>query len=135
MFDKSRMKFPHLFVSAGWHSRPQSRRRGPASCPHMRPAAGRKDPPRRVQEGPRPWWRVSTWSDTDFLAAVQAGGFSAEPWHPQDLTPNGLDLRISHVLIPLASPEPVTSGVAKVPPLTRFVVGTEAYLKMPREAI
>jgi dCTP deaminase len=78
---------------------------------------------------------VSAWSDTDFLAAVEAGQFSAEPWHAKDLTPNGLDLRISHVLVPGTSPEPVTTGVAKVPPLTRFVVGTEAYLKMPREAI
>lgn len=80
-------------------------------------------------------WRVATWSDTDFLAAVTAGTFSAEPWHAADLTPNGLDLRISHVLVPALAPEPVTAGVAKVPPLTRFVVGTEAYLKMPREAI
>ena len=78
---------------------------------------------------------MSTWSDTDFLAAAKSGAFSAEPWHPQDLTPNGLDLRISHVLVPVHGPEPVTSGVAKVPPMTRFVVGTEAFLKMPREAI
>ncbi len=78
---------------------------------------------------------MSAWSDTDFLAAVKAGTFSAEPWHQQDLTPNGLDLRISHVLVPSVSPEPVTAGAAKVPPLARFVVGTEAFLKMPREVI
>lgn len=78
---------------------------------------------------------VATWSDTDFHAAVKAGTFSAEPWHAQDLTPNGLDLRISHVLVPAVAAEPITSGVAKVPPMTRFIVGTEAFLKMPREAI
>src|ERR1041385_1118604 len=89
---------------------------------------GLEIPPRHL----RP---VSAWSDSDFLAAVGNGTFSAEPWHAADLTPNGLDLRISHVLVPALSPEPITSGVAKVPPMTRFVVGTQAYLKMPREAI
>lgn len=78
---------------------------------------------------------MATWSDTDFLAAVQAKTFSAEPWHAADLTPNGLDLRISHVLVPSVAPEPVTTGVAKVPPMTRFVIGTEAFIQMPREAI
>lgn len=78
---------------------------------------------------------MATWSDTDFLAAVQAGSFCAEPWRQEDLTPNGLDLRISHVLVPSQSAEPVTKGVAIVPPTTRFVVGTESFLKMPRDAI
>lgn len=78
---------------------------------------------------------MSAWSDTDFLAAVKDGTFSAEPWHAQDLTPNGLDLRISHVLVPSVAAEPVTSGTATVPAGARFVVGTEAYLKMPVTAI
>lgn len=78
---------------------------------------------------------MAVWSDSDFLAAVQAGTFRAEPWHPQDLTPNGLDLRIAHVLVPSVSAEPVSSGTATVPPLARFVVGTEAVLAMPRDAV
>lgn len=78
---------------------------------------------------------MATWSDTDFLAAVQAGSFSADPWRKEDLTPNGLDLRISHILVPSQSTEPVTKGAAIVPPMTRFVAGTEAFLKMPRDAI
>ncbi len=74
---------------------------------------------------------MAMWSDTDFLAALEEGRFSAEPWHAKDLTPNGLDLRISHVLVPSQSEDPVTEGTAVVPPMTRFVVGTEAFLKMP----
>lgn len=78
---------------------------------------------------------MTTWSDTDFLAAVKAGTFAAAPWKPEDLTPNGLDLRISHVLVPFVSADPITAGTATVPPLTRFVVGTEAALSMPRDAV
>lgn len=78
---------------------------------------------------------MAVWSDADFLAAVGAGTFKAEPWHAQDLTPNGLDLRLSHVLIPSISPEPITTGTAAVPPMTRFVVGTEAAIAMPRDAV
>jgi dCTP deaminase len=88
-----------------------------------------------LDDGARRCLGVATWSDTDFLAAVKDGNFSAEPWHAQDLTPNGLDLRISHVLVPSVAAEPVTTGVVRVPPMTRFIVGTEAFLKMPREAI
>lgn len=77
---------------------------------------------------------MALWSDADFLAAVQAGTFKAEPWHAQDLTPNGLDLRVAHVLVPSVSAEPVSSGTATVPPMARFVVGTEAVLSMPPTA-
>ncbi len=78
---------------------------------------------------------MSAWSDSDFLAAVEAGSFSAEPWRPEDLTPNGLDLRISHILIPERHPEPITTGTAIIPPMTRFIIGTEAFIKMPIDAV
>jgi dCTP deaminase len=78
---------------------------------------------------------MAPWSDADIRAAVEAGTFKAEPWHPQDLTPNGLDLRIAHVLVPAQGQEPVTSGTAVVPPMTRFVVGTEAVLSMPADVV
>jgi dCTP deaminase len=75
-----------------------------------------------------------TWSDTDILAARASGTFGADPWHPEDLTPNGLDLRIGHVLVPTAMEEPVAAGTAVVPPMTRFVVATQAVLTMPPDA-
>lgn len=78
---------------------------------------------------------MAAWSDSDFLAAAREGRFRAEPWHPQDLTPNGLDLRVAQVLVPSVSAAPVTSGTATVPPLARFVVGTEAVLAMPEDAV
>lgn len=71
------------------------------------------------------------WSDTDFLRAVEDGRFKATPWRPADLTPNGLDLRIAHVLVPGVSAQPVSQGEARVPPMTRFVVATEEFLEMP----
>lgn len=75
------------------------------------------------------------WSDTDFLQAVADGRFKAEPWRPDDLTPNGLDLRIGHVLVVGRDPEPISEGTVTVPPGERFVIGTEEFLEMPEEAV
>ncbi len=78
---------------------------------------------------------MSTWSDRDIQLAVAAGRFRAEPWHPEDLTPNGLDLRIGHVLVPGAMTEPVSFGTVVVPPMTRFVVGTSTVVTLPVDAV
>ena len=78
---------------------------------------------------------MATWSDRDIRLAVEAGRLGATPWHPEDLTPNGLDLRIAHALVPSLMREPVAAGTVAVPPMTRFVVGTEASLRMPRDAV
>lgn len=78
---------------------------------------------------------MAIWSDTDFLAAAEAGTFKATPWRPEDLTPNGLDLRIAHVLVPGRMTEPQTEGTVTVPPGERFVVGTEERLEMPTDAV
>lgn len=78
---------------------------------------------------------MAVWSDTDFLAARAAGSFAAEPWFEQDLTPNGLDLRIGHVLVPSLMKEAQMEGVAVVPPMTRFLVGTQTVLTMPPDAV
>lgn len=78
---------------------------------------------------------MATWSDADILAAVAAGTFAAEPWRPQDLTPNGLDLRVGQVLVPALAATCMTSGKVMVPPLTRFVVATETVLRMPPDAV
>ena len=78
---------------------------------------------------------MAVWSDSDFLAAAKAGTFKAEPWHEKDLTPNGLDLRIAHVLVPSVSADAVSAGTATIPPMARFVIGTEQVLTMPRDAV
>lgn len=78
---------------------------------------------------------MAVWSDSDIMAAVASGAFKVEPWHPEDLTPNGLDLRIGHVLVPSVSQAPVTQGTVTVPPMTRFAIGTQSVLSMPEEAV
>ncbi|HUR61177.1 MAG TPA: dCTP deaminase [Candidatus Thermoplasmatota archaeon] len=78
---------------------------------------------------------MAVWSDTDFLAARAAGAFAAEPWLEQDLTPNGLDLRIGHVLVPSLMKEAQMEGVVSVPGMTRFLVGTQTVLTMPSDAV
>lgn len=78
---------------------------------------------------------MAIWSDTDFLAAKENGEFDAEPWNPQDLTPNGLDLRIGHILIVGDHEEPHTEGTVTIPPGRRFAIGTQEFLKMPVQAV
>lgn len=78
---------------------------------------------------------MSIWSDTDFLNAVENGTFNAKPWRPEDLTPNGLDLRISHVQVLGRDAEPITEGTVEVPAGERFVLGTEEFLEMPVDAV
>lgn len=75
------------------------------------------------------------WSDSDFLAAKEAGLFDCNPWRPEDLTPNGLDLRIASVLVPSVSEDAQTEGTVVVPPMARFVIGTEETLTMPITAV
>src|SRR5687767_5675728 len=71
----------------------------------------------------------------DFPPPGPRGSFRPEPCHPQALPPNGLDLRIAHVLVPSVSPEPTSSGAATIPPMARFIIGTEAVLTMPKDAV
>lgn len=78
---------------------------------------------------------MSIWSDTDFLNAVENGDFKATPWRPDDLTPNGLDLRISHVQVLGRDDAPITQGTVTVPAGERFVLGTEEFLEMPAAAV
>jgi dCTP deaminase len=78
---------------------------------------------------------MAVWSDTDILLAVRDKRFSVLPWHEADLTPNGLDLRIGSVLVPGSMQAAATSGTVTVPPASRFVVGTEAVLSMPSDAV
>jgi dCTP deaminase len=78
---------------------------------------------------------MPVWSDSDFLQAVEDGTFKSTPWKPEDLTPNGLDLRIAHVLVPGRDAEPISKGTVNVPPMTRFVIGTAEFLEMPADAV
>jgi len=75
---------------------------------------------------------MGIWSDTDWLAAVGSRRMDVTPWNPDDLTPNGLDLRISHLLVDGVTHK---KGTVEVPPMTRFVVGTVETMRMPTDAV
>lgn len=77
---------------------------------------------------------MALWSDRDILAAQADGRFAAVPWHPEDLTPNGLDLRIGSILVPSVAASPFSAGRVTIPAMARFVVGTAAVLRMPADA-
>lgn len=78
---------------------------------------------------------MATWSDNDITAAVTEGRLGVEPWRPDDLSPNGLDLRIAEVLVPSETDVAVTDGTATVPPMTRFIVATEERLRLPHDVV
>jgi dCTP deaminase len=78
---------------------------------------------------------MAIWSDTDFLQARKAGEFDAKPFREADLTPNGLDLRIGHLLVVGQMDEPVTEGTVTIPAGARFAIGTEEFLEMPVAAV
>ncbi|OGS51187.1 MAG: dCTP deaminase [Euryarchaeota archaeon RBG_16_68_12] len=63
-------------------------------------------------------------SDRDILKAVEAKRLRIGGFRPENLTPNGYDLTIAEVAVLGAKPETVRSGIAKVPPQTRFAVAT-----------
>ena len=63
-------------------------------------------------------------SDRDILKAVEAKRLRIGGFRPENLTPNGYDLTIAEVAVLGAKPDTVRSGVARVPPQTRFAVST-----------
>lgn len=66
-------------------------------------------------------------SDRDIKKAVAEGVIIIENFNEKNLTPNGYDLTIAEVLINGAS---IREGIAKVPPMTWFAVGTREYVKI-----
>ena len=76
---------------------------------------------------------MAVWSDVTWKQAVASGRLRCDPWRPEDLTPNGLDLRIGSVLVG-DHPAPLTAGKVTVPPMARFVVGTAEVVSLPDDA-
>lgn len=71
-------------------------------------------------------------SDGDILWAMKTGKLEIEDFNKENLTPNGYDLTIEEVMIPCKD-EKCTADVAKVPPMTRFVVSTKEYVRFSGE--
>lgn len=78
---------------------------------------------------------MQTWSDRDITQAVAEKRLGLEPWLPDDLTPNGIDLRLGSILVPSVSETPVTAGTARIPPMARFLVGTSTVVSLPDDAV
>ncbi|MGQ9583054.1 MAG: dCTP deaminase [Thermoplasmatota archaeon] len=70
-------------------------------------------------------------SDADILRALTEGEIDVEPFDEESLTPNGLDLTVEAVLLP-SSGEEVRSGIARVPPMSWFVVSTREKVRLGR---
>jgi dCTP deaminase len=69
-------------------------------------------------------------SDRDIVAAMDAGRLRVEGFRPENLTPNGYDLTIGEVAVLLKDPVTEKSGVAQVPPLSRFAVSTAEVVEL-----
>ncbi len=69
-------------------------------------------------------------SDRDIVAAMDAGRLRVEGFRPENLTPNGYDLTIAEVAVLGKDPVTAKSGVARVPPLSRFAVSTAEVVEL-----
>lgn len=70
---------------------------------------------------------LSLLSDRDIQRLLADGGLGITPFNPKHLTPNGYDLTVGEILVPAAAGRGdlhTTTGEARVPPLTRFLVST-----------
>jgi dCTP deaminase len=73
-------------------------------------------------------------ADSDIQAAIEKGELTIEPFSPEDLTPNGLDLRIGEIYLE-ATQETIKQGTAVIPPGAWFAVSTNEVLTLgPRLA-
>jgi len=70
-------------------------------------------------------------SDSQILRLASEGKLIAAGFSEQSLTPNGYDLRVSEVMLPDRSKE--SSGVARIPSLSRFAVSTIEKVLLPAD--
>ena len=72
---------------------------------------------------------MSVLSDRDILEHLEKQIMHIENFNEKNLTPNGYDLTIGSVKIPSEEIH-LKEGIADIPPMTRFLVGTKEYIKM-----
>ena len=70
-------------------------------------------------------------SDGDIRRFLAKGEIRIEPFDEKNLTPNGYDVTIEEVMIPMSNAR-IREGVAKVPPMTRFAVSTRESVRLGR---
>lgn len=64
-------------------------------------------------------------SDSAIERLIEADELAVEPYEADNLTPNGIDLRIGEVLLPERNGEPVDEGTVQIPGQERFLISTE----------
>lgn len=70
-------------------------------------------------------------SDADVRRFLAKGEIRIEPFDEAALTPNGYDVRVEEVAIP-STEERIGTGVARVPPMTRFALSTREVVTLGR---
>jgi dCTP deaminase len=71
-------------------------------------------------------------SDSDIKEYMKHGKLYIEPFFEENLTPNGYDLTIEEIFIPELK-EKIKEGMAKVPCMRWFLIGTKEYIKLGGE--
>ena len=89
----------------------------------------------------RPWVRhplstpppygdlVAVLSDADILRRVEQGELRIDPFADTQLTPNGYDVTVEEIALPTEDLR-IREGTARVPPLTRFAIGTREVVEL-----
>jgi dCTP deaminase len=75
---------------------------------------------------------MSILSDRDIIEGIIREKLAIEPFHEQNLTPNGYDLTISEVYMEDGETK-IKTGIASIPPQTWFAVSTVEYVKLSGE--
>jgi len=76
--------------------------------------------------------RMCILPDHEIVSLRDSGRLRIEDFNDRSLTPNGYDLRISEISVPSIDAM-FKSGVATIPPMTRFFVSTVEYVGLPED--
>jgi len=71
-------------------------------------------------------------SDSDIEELIQNRRLRIGRFREENLTPNGYDLTIGEILIPSLEKR-ICEGIAEIPGLTWFLVGTDEIVELPEE--
>ncbi|MDX1612582.1 MAG: dCTP deaminase [Candidatus Thermoplasmatota archaeon] len=74
-------------------------------------------------------------SDATIQRLIKQGTLAIQPFQAEDLTPNGVDLRIGEVLLPEVEggPVKVEEGTATIPGRERFLISTQEVVTLGEE--
>ena len=74
-------------------------------------------------------------SDFEIKRRVKQGILKVDPFHEDDLTPNGIDLRLGERLLNLETGEDVELGVTTLKPRHSYIAVTEQWIDMPKDLV